>query len=188
MVAHSKGMWPLALGNPVVASAMHAMPLVVWLRPVSRDERGRRAERGGVPVGVGEPVLRQPVDVRGLDQPTPGLHGGEADVVENDVEDARRPRRRHRLEVGLPVGGRVPIVDVDDTFERLAHCWFPFDIANHSLRRLNQTRGRRRPTLRGSDKRLNRSDEARAAARFGCVGSPAGGSDRPNRPLRKEHM
>jgi len=39
IVAHSKGMWPLALGNPVVASAMHAMPFVVWLRPVSNDER-----------------------------------------------------------------------------------------------------------------------------------------------------
>jgi hypothetical protein len=39
MVAHSNGMWPLALGNPVVASAMQAMPLVVWLRPVSSDER-----------------------------------------------------------------------------------------------------------------------------------------------------
>ena len=39
MVAHSKGMWPLALGNPEVASAMHAMPFVVWLRPVSSDDR-----------------------------------------------------------------------------------------------------------------------------------------------------
>ena len=39
MVAHSNGMWPLALGNPVVASAMHAMPFVVWFRPVSRDDR-----------------------------------------------------------------------------------------------------------------------------------------------------
>ena len=32
-------MWPFELGKPVVASAMHAMPLVVWLRPVSSDER-----------------------------------------------------------------------------------------------------------------------------------------------------
>jgi hypothetical protein len=32
-------MWPFEPGNPVVASAMHAMPLVVWLRPVKSDER-----------------------------------------------------------------------------------------------------------------------------------------------------
>jgi len=38
-VAHSNGMCPLEPGNPVVASAMQAMPFVVWLRPVSSDER-----------------------------------------------------------------------------------------------------------------------------------------------------
>ena len=32
-------MWPFAFGKPLVASAMQAMPLVVWLRPVSSDER-----------------------------------------------------------------------------------------------------------------------------------------------------
>jgi hypothetical protein len=39
IVAHSNGMWPFEFGKPVVASAMQAMPLVVWLRPVSKDER-----------------------------------------------------------------------------------------------------------------------------------------------------
>ena len=29
----------LAFGNPEAASVMHAMPFVVWLRPVSRQER-----------------------------------------------------------------------------------------------------------------------------------------------------
>ena len=29
IVAHSNGMWPFALGKPLVASAMQAMPLVV---------------------------------------------------------------------------------------------------------------------------------------------------------------
>ena len=38
-VAHSGGTWPLPFGNPVAASVMQAMPLVVWLRPVSRQER-----------------------------------------------------------------------------------------------------------------------------------------------------
>ena len=39
IVAHSNGMWPLAFGKPLVASAMQAMPFVVWLRPVRSDER-----------------------------------------------------------------------------------------------------------------------------------------------------
>ena len=39
IVAHSNGMWPFELGKPVVASAMQAMPFVVWLRPFSSDER-----------------------------------------------------------------------------------------------------------------------------------------------------
>ena len=39
IVAHSNGMWPLEPGKPVVASAMQAMPFVVWLRPVRSEER-----------------------------------------------------------------------------------------------------------------------------------------------------
>ena len=32
-------MWPLPFGNPAAPSVMHAIPLVVWLRPVNRHER-----------------------------------------------------------------------------------------------------------------------------------------------------
>ena len=39
MSAVSKGMCPFEPGKPVVASQMHAMPTVVWLRPVSNDAR-----------------------------------------------------------------------------------------------------------------------------------------------------
>ncbi|HEY6398206.1 MAG TPA: hypothetical protein VIX82_12205 [Solirubrobacteraceae bacterium] len=35
----SGGITPLAFGNPIAASVMHAMLLRVWLRPVSRHER-----------------------------------------------------------------------------------------------------------------------------------------------------
>jgi hypothetical protein len=38
-VAHSAGTCPLPFGKPVAASVMHAMPFVVWLRPVSRHDR-----------------------------------------------------------------------------------------------------------------------------------------------------
>src|SRR5215471_19569607 len=32
-------MWPFWFGNPADASVMHAIPLVVWLRPVSKQAR-----------------------------------------------------------------------------------------------------------------------------------------------------
>ena len=39
MFAHSNGMCPFAFGNPEVASVMHPIPFVVWLRPVIRHDR-----------------------------------------------------------------------------------------------------------------------------------------------------
>ena len=39
MFAHSNGMWPFAFGKPEVASVMQPIPLVVWFRPVIRQER-----------------------------------------------------------------------------------------------------------------------------------------------------
>ena len=38
-IPFSGGIVPLAFGNPIAASVMHAMLLRVWLRPVSRHER-----------------------------------------------------------------------------------------------------------------------------------------------------
>ena len=38
-IPFSGGIMPLALGNPMAASVMHAMLLRVWLRPVSRHDR-----------------------------------------------------------------------------------------------------------------------------------------------------
>jgi hypothetical protein len=35
----SGGIVPLAFGNPIAASVMHAMLLRVWLRPVNRHDR-----------------------------------------------------------------------------------------------------------------------------------------------------
>ena len=39
MVPFSGGIVPLAFGNPIAASVMHAMLLRVWLRPVKRHDR-----------------------------------------------------------------------------------------------------------------------------------------------------
>jgi hypothetical protein len=74
-----------------------------------------------VEVRVDQAALGDPVDVRRLDQPAERLHGGEADVVEDDVEEVRGTLGRDRLGVGLPVRDRVLDVDVDDALERLAH-------------------------------------------------------------------
>ena len=38
-MAHSNGMCPFELGNPDAASVIVAIPLVVWFRPVIRQER-----------------------------------------------------------------------------------------------------------------------------------------------------
>jgi hypothetical protein len=38
-IPFSGGIDPLAFGNPIAASVMHAMLLRVWLRPVSRHDR-----------------------------------------------------------------------------------------------------------------------------------------------------
>ena len=102
-----------------LGDARHAVRRVV----ASGQERRacRRAERRRVPVRVREPVLCETVDVRRLDQTTPWLHRREADVVEDDVEDVRRALGRHGLQVRLPVGDRVALVDVDDPLELLAH-------------------------------------------------------------------
>src|SRR5262249_12248863 len=89
--------------------------------PRQQARAGRRAERGRVEVRVAQPVVGDPIDVRRLDQTPERLHRGEADIVENDVEDVRRPFRSHRLPIGLPVWYGVLDVDVDRALERLAH-------------------------------------------------------------------
>ena len=121
MVAHSNGMCALAFGKPDAASVMQAIPLVVWFRPVSRHDRV--GEHSAV---VWKFVYRMPrcairlmfgVSIR----PAERLHRREPDVVEHDVQDARRALRRHRLAVRLPIGNGVLDVDVDDAPERCCH-------------------------------------------------------------------
>ena len=99
--------------------AGHAIGGVVATGQQTRP--GRRAQRGRVELGVGQTALRDPVDVGCFDQPAELLHGREADVVEDDVHDARCAVRRHWLAVRVPVGHRVLDVDVDAAGEGLGH-------------------------------------------------------------------
>jgi hypothetical protein len=100
---------------------MHAIPFVVWLRPVRSDERVGEHNAVVCQFVYVRPFAAEPVDVRRLDQAAPRPHRRVADVVEHDVEDVGRALRRHRLQVRLPVGRRVPRVDVDDSPERRGH-------------------------------------------------------------------
>jgi hypothetical protein len=102
-----------------LGDASHAVGGVIPARQQRRA--GGRAQSRRVPVRVREPRLGELVDVRGLDQPAPGLHRRKADVVEHDVEDVGSPRRSYRLQIRLPVWNRVPIVEVDRSPERLGH-------------------------------------------------------------------
>ena len=82
---------------------------------------GGRAQRGGVPLRVGEALVGEPLHRRHLDATAVGRPRRQPGVVVEDDEDVRRALRRRRLGVGIPVGRRVADVDVDDSVEGLAH-------------------------------------------------------------------
>ncbi len=102
-----------------LGDARHAVARVVASREQARASR--RTERGRVPLRVANAACRERVDVRRLDRPAVAAERGEADVVEHDVDDARRALRCLRRLERRPVGLRVANVDVDDPVERLAH-------------------------------------------------------------------
>ena len=82
---------------------------------------GRRAQRGRVPLGVGQPVVGQLLHRRHVDPAAVRRPGGQAGVVVQDQQDVGRPLRRRRLAERRPVRDRVPHVEVDDSVELLDH-------------------------------------------------------------------
>ncbi len=87
---------------------------------------GRRAQRRGVHVSVGETTLCQAVHGGGLDESAPRLHRSEAHVVPHDKKDIGRAFRRPGLLIRLPVGHRVADIHIDDTLKWFGHCTFSF--------------------------------------------------------------
>ncbi len=69
----------------------------VVVAPGDQRGAGRRAERGGVEVGVAQAVLRQLVHRRGRDHAAEGARRAEALVVGHDQEHVRRAFGRHHL-------------------------------------------------------------------------------------------
>ena len=74
-----------ALGN-----AGHAVRVVI----ATRQHAGarRRAQGGGVHVGIEQTALSQPIEVRGVDRRSVATELPVAGVVEHDVQDVRRTR------------------------------------------------------------------------------------------------
>ena len=102
-----------------LGDARHAVACVVAPRQQARA--CRRAKGRGVPLRVADTGVGDSVHVRRLNRAAIAAHGREADVVEHDVDDARRPLGRLRRLKRSPVGLRVADVDVDDPVERLRH-------------------------------------------------------------------
>ncbi len=71
-----------------LGDARHAVGVVV--SPVQHAGPRRRAQRRGVHVRVAKPVLRQPVQVGGVDRRAVATELPVAGVVQHDVEDVRR--------------------------------------------------------------------------------------------------
>ena len=82
---------------------------------------GRRAQRGGVPLRVGEAVVGELLHGRHVDPPAVRRPGGQAGVVVQHDQHVGRALGGRRLPERRPVGDRVPHVDVDHTVELLRH-------------------------------------------------------------------
>ena len=81
----------------------HAHADAVMVAAGEQAGPGRRADRGGVEVREPEPPTGQPVDVRCLEVRAVATEMGEAEVVEDEHQDVRRPAPV-RLRCGRPRG------------------------------------------------------------------------------------
>jgi hypothetical protein len=96
-------------------------PVLVVVAAGQEHRAGRRAQRGGVPLGVGEAVVGQPLEGRHLDPAAIGRPGRAAGVVIEDDQHVGGALGRPVGEEGVPVGGGVPDVELDGSRELLGH-------------------------------------------------------------------
>src|SRR6266480_5557674 len=83
-----------------------------------------------MPLRVADAVRCDPVEVRRLDRTAVAAERGEADIVEDDLDDVGRAVRGLRRLKRRPVRLRVPDVDVDRACKPCAHAdplprWWP---------------------------------------------------------------
>ena len=101
-----RGHVPVAVGEPGgrLGDARHAVRGVV--APGQQARPGGGAQRGRVPLREAQAGGGDAVDVGGADRAAVAAEAGEADVVQDHVEDVRRPLGRDGLLVRRPVGRR----------------------------------------------------------------------------------
>src|SRR5215216_5438848 len=124
-----------------------------------------------MPLRVTDTVVCDPVDVRRLDRPAVAPHRREADVIEHDIDHARRSVGRLRRHERRPVRHRLPDVDVDRALERLSHCLLLFP-------RMAPSAGPQRPAViwdvrleDGTTHHLIRVKPRRHAWSYACPGT-----------------
>ena len=96
-------------------------PVLMVVAPGQEHRAGRRAQRRGVPLGVGEAVVGQPLHRRHLDPSAVRRPGRAAGVVIEHHQHVRRTLGRPVGQERRPVGGRVPDVELDLALELLGH-------------------------------------------------------------------
>ena len=123
-----------------------------------------------MPLRVADAVRCDPVEVRRLDRTAVAAERGEADIVEDDLDDVGRAVRRLRRLKRRPVRLRVPDVDVDRACKRCAHAdplsrWWP----GADLRTAQASTRRNRGLLpRPSNAAPTRSSERVRTLAFRC--------------------
>jgi hypothetical protein len=114
-------------GEPGRGLGDRGEPVLMVVAPGQEHRTRRRAQRGRVPLRVGEPVVGQSLQCRHLDASTERRPRGESRVVEQDDEHVRRTLGRPVGQERRPVGCGVPDVEVDDSLEWLRHAAPPVD-------------------------------------------------------------
>ena len=97
-------------------------PVLVVVAPGEQARAGRRAQRRGVPLRVGQPVVGQLLHRRHVDAPAVRRPGGQPGVVVQHEQHVGGALGGRRLPERRPVRDRVPDVDVHHAVELLGHC------------------------------------------------------------------
>ena len=84
-----------------LGDARHRVARVIT--PGQQARAGRRAQRRRMPLGVPDPIVRDPVDVRRPDRAPVAAHGRKAHVIEHDVHNIGRALSRLRRLKRSPV-------------------------------------------------------------------------------------
>ena len=163
-------------GKPLAPSVIAAMPFRWWLRPVRKRGPRRRAERGRVPLRVGQPVRRRACRSVGmLIRPPYGRPGGQTRCRRRGRRGrSARPRAPLRRE-GRPVGDRIADVELDGPLEAVGGRSRLFLTARRRLRARCCRSGKCPVAARHQEQRADHQDEVGSPSRHGFAPRRRGG-------------